>query len=572
MDVLEPSDPRSVGSYRLLGRIGSGATGIVYKAESSSGLIVAIKIIRPEIADAPNVRERLRREASALKLVAGARTVGMTEIDADSPAPFLVMEFIDGQDLSKQVAESGPLRGAMLSVVFLALVEALQDIHAAGIIHRDLKPSNIIIGPDGIRVVDFGISALQEVAGLTSTGMMVGTAAWMSPEQVEGRPVDSASDVFNLGLVMAFLCRGKHAFGEGRPDALMYRIVHSEPDLAMVPPSLLPIIKRCLTKDAGSRPTLTEITAALQHSSGSGEPVSASGTIVLGESILRRQIDDDLVEKRDSGQQLSSGSHLDSPIGKSGLSRKDLLGVGAFLGIVMSIVAVASLGGFSRTPTTTTTTSQVTVATLAPIPTTTAEPITPRFELSRLDGKSLRWDPCAGPINVAVNFGQLQGSEVDYAVKAVIQTLNEVSDYSGLTLAYSGSTDRIPSKTKYRDARNGSEAMLIAFLPAGKGLLKVGDNYIHGVSYSYDRTSPTWREIVAFDGQIPTDSGLYSGAQYLRAVRRIVLKMLGLTFVVSDHELMGTNANGNIVNLPTDYGPGDILGLKAVGINQGCFK
>jgi serine/threonine protein kinase len=489
----------------------------------------------------------------------------MIEIDADSPAPFLVMDYIEGQDLSKQVTESGPLRGAMLSVTFLALVEALQDIHAAGIVHRDLKPSNIIIGSDGIRVVDFGISALQEVAGLTSTGMMVGTAAWMSPEQVEGRPVDSASDVFNLGLVMAFLCRGKHAFGEGRPDALMYRIVHAEPDLTMVPPSLLPIIKKCLTKDAASRPSLTEINAALQGSSSSGEPVSSSGTIVLGEGILRRQIDNDLVEKRNSEQQFSLGSYLDSPVSKGWWSRKKFVGVDAFLGIVMLIVAVTSVGGFSRT----TTTSEVT---LPPIPSTTTEPITPRFELRRSKGKSTRWDPCAGPINVAVNFGQLKSSQIDHVTKAVIQTINEVSDISGLTLTYSGSTGRIPSLAKFRDGRNGSEAMLIAFLPEGKGMSKVGENYVHRISLSNGAGSATWLEIVAYDGQIPNhlDGGTFE--QYLLAVRRIVLAMVGLIGVVSDHEIMGTDADGFMAGNQTDYGPGDILGLKAVGKNQGCIK
>ena len=453
----------------------------------------------------------------------------------------------------------------MLSVTFLALVEALQDIHAVGIVHRDLKPSNIIIGSDGIRVVDFGISALQEVAGLTSTGMMVGTAAWMSPEQVEGRPVDSASDVFNLGLVMAFLCRGKHAFGEGRPDALMYRIVHGEPDLTMVPPSLLPIIKRCLTKDAASRPSLTEIRDALQGSSSSGEPVSASGTIVLGEGILRNQIDNDLSKIAPQRQQLSSGSYSDSPVGKRWWSRKKFVGVGAFLGVAMLIVAVTSVGGFSKTTTTSS-------STLPPIPTTTTEPITPRFELGRFKGLASRWDPCAGPINVAVNFGKLQSSQIDHATKAVVQTINEVSDISGLTLAYSGSTNRIPSATKYRDARNGSEAMLIAFLPEGKGMIKVGENYIHRATFSSGATSATWKEIVSHDGQIPHDLDYGTSRQYLLAVRRIVLKMVGLTFVVSDHEIMGTKVDGNIVRLPTDYGPGDILGLQAVGKNQGCFK
>lgn len=256
---LLPEDPNSVGSYQLVGRLGAGATGVVYEAVSSDGERVAVKVLHPSLANSPGIRERLRREGVALQRVTGVRAVHVLEVDADGPRPFLAMELVEGQTLDDYVNSFGPVRGALLWGMAEGLVEALSDIHDAGIIHRDLKPSNVLLGPDGVRVVDFGISALADATSLTGTGSFVGTAAWLSPEQVQGDEVTEASDIFGLGMLLAYASAGHHPFGYGRSDAVMYRIIHSEPKLEDVPVPLLPVVIGCLLKAPEERLSLFAI-------------------------------------------------------------------------------------------------------------------------------------------------------------------------------------------------------------------------------------------------------------------------------------------------------------------------
>lgn len=237
-----------LGTYRLEAPIGAGGMGVVFRATSPDGRPVAVKILRPELADNPTVRERLRREAGALRRVQGGRTARVFEVDADHNPPYLVMELVAGQPLDTHIAQNGPLSGMLLRSFAQGICEAVADIHAAGIVHRDLKPSNVIIGPDGVKVLDFGVSVLQEAATLTKTGVFVGTTSWLSPEQVQGQAVVSASDVFNLGLLLVYAATGQHAFGEGRPDAVMYRVVHDEPNLGAMAGSLREVARSCMQK------------------------------------------------------------------------------------------------------------------------------------------------------------------------------------------------------------------------------------------------------------------------------------------------------------------------------------
>ena len=189
MELLQKSDPRSIGSYQILARLGSGASGIVFAARDSNGNDVALKVLRPELADVPGVREKLRKEAIAIKRVSGNRTVKILDVETSGAYPYLAMEFIDGLPLDEYVKANGNFAGALLSGLYESLVEALRDIHEAGIVHRDLKPSNILIGRDGLKVLDFGISAIADEPSLTTSGFMSGTAAWLSPEQVNGSTV-----------------------------------------------------------------------------------------------------------------------------------------------------------------------------------------------------------------------------------------------------------------------------------------------------------------------------------------------------------------------------------------------
>ena len=255
MEPLTQSDPRRIANYTILARLGAGASGIVYAARDEQGMDIALKVLRPELADNTSVRARLSREAQILKQVSGPRTVAFLDIDADCLTPFLAMELVHGKSLEEYVRENGPIQGAMLTSLFESLVEALTEIHNVGVIHRDLKPSNVIFGRDGIKVADFGISSVVDSAALTSAGVVLGTASWISPEQINGLDVGASSDIFNLGLLMAFAATGKHPFGEGRSEALMYRIMHEEPTVNGLPEGLKKLTLQCLQKDRNQRPT-----------------------------------------------------------------------------------------------------------------------------------------------------------------------------------------------------------------------------------------------------------------------------------------------------------------------------
>ena len=177
-----------MGAYKLTARLGAGGMGVVYLGEAADGGLVAVKVLRPELADDQEFRARFGREVAALARVSGVCTVRMIGADTTSACPFMVTEYAAGPSLSEYVAEHGPVGADMLYGLATGLAEALTAIHAAGVVHRDLKPSNVILGRDGPKVIDFGIAQALDATGLTQTGMMVGSAGFMAPEQVTGRP------------------------------------------------------------------------------------------------------------------------------------------------------------------------------------------------------------------------------------------------------------------------------------------------------------------------------------------------------------------------------------------------
>jgi serine/threonine protein kinase len=269
MDLRE-SDPRNVGGYEILGRLGEGGSSTVFLAKAPDGTQVAIKVLHPTLAESPAVRERLRREAVTLQRVRSERTAGVLSVDADGPIPHLVMEFVGGQNLAV-ITEMSPLTGPLLTALAEGLIEALEAIHSCDVVHRDLKPQNILYGPAGVMVVDFGTSVLAEVAGATRTGELTGTPGWLAPEQALGHTLTPAADIFNFGMVLAYAATGQHPFGQGRPDAMLFRIVHQEPDLSAVPERLKLVVSRCLEKEPRDRPTLDEVRRILSlGGSGSG--------------------------------------------------------------------------------------------------------------------------------------------------------------------------------------------------------------------------------------------------------------------------------------------------------------
>ncbi|POM24654.1 Serine/threonine-protein kinase AfsK [Actinomadura rubteroloni] len=246
---LDPGDPDEIGGYRLAGRLGEGGQGVVYLATGSDGERVAVKVLKTADRAA---RARFAREMAAARRVAPFCTAAVLDASADGPLPYLVSEFVDGPSLADRVAARGPLDGDDLHRLAVAAAGALAAIHAAGIVHRDLKPANVLLGPDGPRVVDFGIA--RAIDADTSTGL-VGTPAYFAPEWLDGAAPTAASDVFAWAGTMVFAATGRPPFGRAASiPAVLHRIAHGEPDLDGVPAPLRAVLADCLDKDPARRP------------------------------------------------------------------------------------------------------------------------------------------------------------------------------------------------------------------------------------------------------------------------------------------------------------------------------
>jgi eukaryotic-like serine/threonine-protein kinase len=266
---LKTGDPASVGPYRLLGRLGAGGMGQVYLAKSPGGRLVAIKLIRPELAEERGFRSRFASEISAARNVSGIYTAAVVDADSDAELPWMATVYVPGPSLTDAVEDNGPLPVESVLALAAGLAEALQAIHRADLVHRDLKPSNVLLATDGPRVIDFGISLALERSMMTATGMVMGSPGFMSPEQARGqREVGAPTDVFSFGAVLAFAATGTSPFGAGPTPALLYRVVNETPDLTAVPARLSPLIEQCLAKDPADRPTPAEILAALSDDVG----------------------------------------------------------------------------------------------------------------------------------------------------------------------------------------------------------------------------------------------------------------------------------------------------------------
>ena len=259
MRELQPGDPQLIGPYRLRGRLGAGGMGRVYLGLSPGGRAVAVKVIRADLAQDAEFRARFRREVGVARRVSGLFTAPVIDADVESPVPWLATAYVRGPSLADAVSEHGPLPAASVLVLARGLAEGLSAIHAAGVVHRDLKPANVLLAEDGPRLIDFGISRAVEASALTHTGLVVGSPGFMSPEQAEGREVGPPSDVFSLGAVLAFAATGQGPFGSGSTPALVYRVVHSGPQLDLIPAEVRSLAERCLTKDPARRPTADDL-------------------------------------------------------------------------------------------------------------------------------------------------------------------------------------------------------------------------------------------------------------------------------------------------------------------------
>jgi serine/threonine protein kinase len=264
MEGLRHGDPESVGGYQLLGRLGAGGMGQVFLGVSPSGRRVAVKLIHPVLAGTEHFRERFAREIEAARRVGGFHTAPVVDADPHADPPWMVTAYIEGPSLQEAVDMNGELPPVRVRTLGAGLAEGLAAIHAHGLVHRDLKPGNVIMAGDGPRIIDFGIARAVDATAITSTGAVVGTFAYMSPEQIRGDPVRHASDVFSLGCVLAFAATGRPPFGSDTAAAVMFRVVGQPPDLAGVADEgLRALIESCLAKSPDDRPAVPVVLAAL---------------------------------------------------------------------------------------------------------------------------------------------------------------------------------------------------------------------------------------------------------------------------------------------------------------------
>lgn len=262
---LRREDPRVVGSFRLHRRLGAGGMGVVYLGSDRRGQRVALKVIRPDLAEDQEFRSRFAREVSAARRIRGGCTARLVAADLEADRPWFATQYVPGPSLHDKVNEEGPLSAAQTASIGAALAEGLLAVHDAGVVHRDLKPSNILLSPKGPRIIDFGIAWATGASTLTHVGTAVGSPGFLAPEQVRGAAVTPATDVFALGATLAYASTADSPFGQGSSEVMLYRVVHEEPQLMGVPDALAPLVHACLAKDPEDRPSTLQLSLRLKE-------------------------------------------------------------------------------------------------------------------------------------------------------------------------------------------------------------------------------------------------------------------------------------------------------------------
>ena len=316
VEQLTPHDPRRIGPFEVLGRLGSGGMGLVYLARSASGRRVAIKTVRAELAEDQLFRVRFTREVEAARAVSGFYTAAVVDADPRAPVPWLATAYVPAPSLEEIVSECGPLPVQAVRWLAAGVAEALQSIHGAGLVHRDLKPSNVLVMEDGPRVIDFGIASGVSSTRLTLTNVAVGTPAYMSPEQArDSRSVTGAGDVFSLGSTLVYAATGHAPYHGANPVETVFMLLREGPDLSGLPEELRPLIESCMRMEPEERPTPAQLQQELAphlFSSGSDDSGTASAWLPPGAVAL--------IERRRAGRQPAPPppSSGEAPAGGSG--------------------------------------------------------------------------------------------------------------------------------------------------------------------------------------------------------------------------------------------------------------
>ncbi|MEU6394533.1 protein kinase [Streptomyces sp. NPDC046939] len=254
MHPLEESDPTHIGRYRLLGRLGSGGMGSVYLGRTPGGRPAAVKVVNAHLQADRGALDRFRREVETLGTVRNAFTAALIDAEVSTPPFWMATEYVPGPTLADAVDTSGPFPVDLARAVLAALAEGLADIHVHGVLHRDIKPQNVILSATGPQLIDFGIARSEAMADITLAGAAIGTPGFIAPETLTHGETGPASDVFALGVTMAYCLTGRAPYGHGSAAAVSYRTVHEEMDLAGVPEDMARLIRSCADKDPARRP------------------------------------------------------------------------------------------------------------------------------------------------------------------------------------------------------------------------------------------------------------------------------------------------------------------------------
>ncbi|GLZ09779.1 hypothetical protein Acsp04_00150 [Actinomadura sp. NBRC 104425] len=270
---LQEHDPRRIGRYTLEARSGSGGQGVVFLGRDPSGGPVAVKMLQ---IDGAAARSRFVRELETAKRVSPFCTAQILDADVSGDRLYIVSEFVAGPTLADLVRDGGPLRGADLDRLAIGTATALAAVHAAGIVHRDFKPANVIMSPSGPRVIDFGVARVLDAAAET-VSQVVGTPAYMAPEQVSGGRISQAADVFAWGATMLYAATGRAPFAADTIPAVLHRVLHHEPDLGALGGVLREMVAAALAKDPAPRPAAEEILLRLMRDGASGAAHAPAG-------------------------------------------------------------------------------------------------------------------------------------------------------------------------------------------------------------------------------------------------------------------------------------------------------
>ncbi|MFG1823998.1 serine/threonine-protein kinase [Microbispora bryophytorum] len=296
---LLTGDPAEIGGCRLEGRLGAGGQGVVYLGRTAEGAPVAVKLLHePAHGSLPgdeDARRRFAREIAAARRVAPFCVARVLDFDLDGPRPYIVSEYVEGPTLQQAGRRSGPA----LHRLAVATATALAAVHQAGIVHRDFKPANVLLGSDGPRVVDFGVA--RRLGATTASGGIVGTPAYMAPEQIAGEPPAPAWDVFAWGGVMVFAATGGPPFGDDALPAVLNRVLTKEPDLGDLEEPLRSIVALALRKNPAERPGILDITMRLLAAVPEGTARDIPGVPTAAEHPVR-PAPDTVPSRRGSGR------------------------------------------------------------------------------------------------------------------------------------------------------------------------------------------------------------------------------------------------------------------------------